>query len=400
MGTRVPLDIYKKRPITTDSQEHIIPNFLGGCLQPSGLIDKTTNDEFGSSIDAALNRALLPFRVFLDARSHRKPNEPAPTIGKVKGADGVEYRVEAGGYAKVRRPRVEIHEDDNLITIRGTISDEGELRQALWKLARRKGLNLDTLVERLMTDAEHRSEAPPILDFPLPLLDKDPYRAIAKIACNLLALHDRELFLTSAFDPIRAFVLEGTSPTPHPVQATDVDLRRAGMGPLDHYASVQSSEDGHVRGLVVLFGTLAFAIHLGTTSAPATPFRRTYRVDQLGRADRLDDDFDHKVVGEPFEVCCARSYEEYRSLCEKQLRLLAKDVELRRLVADAYTPHWDQWLKRFGQGNEPTEEDQRELAAAIGNAVTQALMPRILEAARRRHDEASEAVEEPEEEER
>jgi hypothetical protein len=43
----MPLDIYTTRPIVTPSNEHVIPNFLGGKLEVAGLIDRTTNSGFG-----------------------------------------------------------------------------------------------------------------------------------------------------------------------------------------------------------------------------------------------------------------------------------------------------------------------------------------------------------------
>jgi hypothetical protein len=65
----VLLDIYKKTPIAVRSAEHILLNRLGGRLSSRGLIDKTTNDVFGDTIDKAVAKMIEFPRVVLGAPS-------------------------------------------------------------------------------------------------------------------------------------------------------------------------------------------------------------------------------------------------------------------------------------------------------------------------------------------
>ena len=97
------IDIYTKQPILRDSKEHVLPNFLGGRVQRNGLIDKQTNDMFGSSIDAKFDQATVAIRNLIDARSDREPERPVPTIRNVVGADGRTYHIKAGGHVFLHR---------------------------------------------------------------------------------------------------------------------------------------------------------------------------------------------------------------------------------------------------------------------------------------------------------
>ena len=77
------LDIYTLKPIALPSAEHILQDALGGRLKSRELIDKTTNDFFGGTIDADI--AQRPA-----SGSHRcsmlgvgRQPEPAPPLERV-----------------------------------------------------------------------------------------------------------------------------------------------------------------------------------------------------------------------------------------------------------------------------------------------------------------------------
>ena len=384
----MPIDIYTKKQITTYSREHVIPDFLGGNLSSRDLMDRTTNSEFGIGIDAALSRALQPFRVLIDARSQTKATREAPPIRGVEDADGEQYTVKAGGIIQVR-PSINVQEKDNEVRITGRIASQGELRQALRKIAKRKKWDLDRLVEEIMKDSEEARAVSPRLTLSVNLWDTDPYRATAKIACNFLALHNRSLFLQDEFDMIRDFVVAGTSLTVAPVQAVEVNVG-PGMGTLDHLLSIEANEDGEILGLVVYFARLAFLVHMGTVSH-VTPFKHSYRVDQIGRKHRRDHEADLAITSPSFHVATARSHEEFRATVLEQSRSLWSEVrEIQRglWLNRMLRPHWEQ----LGTAKTLTEEAITRFARDVAQDLIKELEPRIEAAARERQAAAERAV--------
>ena len=230
--------------------EHILPRALGGRLYKVGLIDKRTNDEFGGGIDARLDEALRSIRVVIDARN--TDGKPPRALTSVEGDDGKKYRVEAGG-VMIPAPEItatKLPTGETLI--QGTIPNVDVLRNMLRKHARRTGKDLDELVEVFTATATHRVTAPPALRFGIGLWDDGPYRATAKIACNLLAFAAPGLFHDSAFTGIREYILKGTRQSVHPVQAVNV-LLTDGIGPLDHLVRIPLHpirRSGRIRSLV------------------------------------------------------------------------------------------------------------------------------------------------------
>jgi len=104
------LDIYKKTRIVTPSAEHILLDSLGGRLTSTHLLDKSTNDRFGSTIDRALADLMLPFRVLLDAkagdgRDARASSALGPQTGRSTTCSRAESRSSPSREFSSRRPR-------------------------------------------------------------------------------------------------------------------------------------------------------------------------------------------------------------------------------------------------------------------------------------------------------
>lgn len=385
------IDIYTKQPILRDSKEHVLPNFLGGRVQRNGLIDKQTNDMFGSSIDAKFDQATVAIRNLIDARSDREPERPVPTIRNVVGADGRTYHIKAGGHV-VLTPKLKTEEADGYLTVNGSVSERGEISQALRKQAKSRGLDLSALVERLWNTASTKLMFPPPMTFPFDLWDKSTYRAIAKIACNWLASHEHSLFMQTEFDPIREFVLNGAQPPTPPVQALDLDLRKEGLGPLDHFVSVEVFADGRVRGVVVLFGVLAFGVRLAEVSRRIQPFHHSYRVDQLSHHDRQDHLADSALDIEFFEIAAARSHEQFANLVKLQGERLfptIQELQENHLIHRIIKPYWDKLIANMGDGQEPSQKAKLEFSSEVARAIADEMLPSIKAASQERHQQST-----------
>ena len=384
----VSTDVYTRRSIETASDEHVVPNFLGGRLLAARIIDRTTNNQFGDGIDAALGEGLRALRVLLGALSAE--GEHPRSLYPVLGADGKTYTVESGG-VMIATPDVRTTKRGSELQIEGSVPNEQALRNMLRSKARRSNLNLDDLIAKFMATAKERLVAPPAMTFELPLWDRGPYRCTAKIACNLLALRHPELFLEHAFDPIRAFVLDGVEPVEPPVQATESDSDEEGIGPLDHLVRVDMTPAGDVVALVRYFKFLVFVVKLGHfPGVPQAAF--SYRVDQLGRKDRVDHPDDLAVAIPSFAKAAARSFDDFESVVLRQRDQVVaaalshqNDLWLHRLIG----PYWNQMLEQMGDRERPTPEQVLAFSTAVASAVTGELAPRIAEASRLRNEVAA-----------
>lgn len=381
----LPIDIYTRAPISRRSSEHVLPNFLGGALEVRDLIDKSTNDRFGATIDAALDKATLPFRNILNARSHRDPSRPVPTLQNVRGMDGKKYNLSSGGLVKLI-PEIRIEEKPGHIHIAAVVSDIGDVRQALRKTARRKGKDINEIIKQLEVAATPRKEPSPELTLPITIFSHDCYRAVAKIACNHFAIYGRDTFLNATFDGIRMLVLNGEGNPADFVQPIDVDISSTRIGPLDHLVSSWLDEDGQARAYVVLFGFLGFSIKLGSTADGSPPFRHTYRVDQLGRSYRKSDSADLEVRLPVFEAAFMRTYDEWRSSTLEQVQRLAKSIiriRDQRSLEDLVDRRWAEF---FGEHADCDPDDPKVIAFtnALAADVAEALLPQFQRAAEQR----------------
>ncbi|HEY0468947.1 MAG TPA: hypothetical protein VGC79_32365 [Polyangiaceae bacterium] len=367
------LDIYTKRHISTISEEHVFPRSLGGRLSSTRLIDKSTNDRLGHSIDARLEEGLRAARVMVDARN--TDGEPARALSAVAGSDGNTYTVAAGGVARIH-PKGALQIEGKVAQLQAVVNDEMELRKMLRKHARRAGKDPDELVQQAMSLATTTTSALPPMNFSMSLWQDEPYRATAKIACNFFALVASETFLRPEFDDIRAFVLRGVLPSPEVVYAIEVDIGADGLGLLDHLVKVEVTATGEVLALVVYFRHLAFLVRLG--AIPSLPRLATsYRIDQLGATDRTNHLDDLAIKIPSLQTALERTPQEFVQLATAQMNMLVPSLHeiqrglwLERIMA----PIWQKFFDEVGDG-EPTDEQRDALFGAITMEFVRELAP-------------------------
>jgi hypothetical protein len=281
-------DIYTLKPILVSSEEHVIQDALGGRLESGELIDKSTNDLFGSTIDADLVNGLQIVRVLLDAKSGDGRSPPA--IRGLASDDGNEYDLLAGGHAELGKQKIAIEQVDGEVLMHVNVRDKQEIRKLARRALERRGVSAERLEQSLEKIESTRRPAPP-LQVPT-TWGRGFWRAIAKNACNLLAHKACAIFLETGFNPVRQFVLAGGDPWEFvAMHCTPLNVGTA-LGPLDHLIVVRgTAETGQVAALVVLYGHVEFVVRLGKT-ALTSDLATAYRVDQLGSTHRLDDDRD------------------------------------------------------------------------------------------------------------
>lgn len=286
------MDIYTKLPITTRSEEHILLNCLGGRLRSSELIDKTTNDTFGQTIDAALSRMVAFPRVVLGARSGDGV-EPGPLKGLKSEAAG-NVNLLSGGKPQMAKPQLTCTHEDGKLIVRGTSRDLGELARLTKRIREKHGIPLEAFLEGSTSKRSYVGLIEGEIEF-----GTDVAQCIGKMACNLFAHSNRSTFLRSEFDPIRDFVLHGAGDArdfmrvnSRPVNCQKPSRR---MGELDHLIVVRRvPKGGAVEATICIYGHLQFTVCLGHTSVAVVP--ASYRVDQLSSSARLNHPHDLKVT--------------------------------------------------------------------------------------------------------
>ncbi|MEZ4361108.1 MAG: hypothetical protein R3B48_13065 [Kofleriaceae bacterium] len=379
-----PIDIYTKADIVNSTQEHILPAFLGGRLVAREIIDKLTNDAFGHSIDAQLSDSLKFIRLLCDAN-----NSDGQAASPLRGVDTQigKVNIESGGVVKQIPEVRKFNRVGRALEIDATVSDLETLRSMLKKESRRRGLSVNGLFEKVLPLTTTTKIAMPKITFRVDLYNTECYRSIAKMSCNLFALHYPDAFHSSNFDPIRSFVLDGTNVGCSPVEAVDIDIFDTNIGELDHLVKFATTETGEVLALVVLFGALSFVVRMGRWQALAT---HSYRVDQINGAHRIDHPADLEFNIPSFEAASERSNEEFAQAIQRQLNKcmsvvagVQKRIWIRRIIE----PHWNHLLQS-GNGTEPTSEQWEAFVNNLTDDFISDLMPGIHEASERRRREA------------
>jgi hypothetical protein len=293
----------------TASEEHIVLDSLGGRLVSPDLLDKTTNDRFGSTVDAALADVLLPIRVMLDAKA--ADGRSAPFFRGATTADGRRYNVLPGGKPELAAPEVQIALTEKGVAINAKVRSMSEARRLLERKLSEYGIRPEVLEAAARGVEEHV----PMLNFGLEF-GPGAWRAILKMACNLLAHRQAPLFLGAGFDAVRNLVLTGVGDpwdfVAFNTASVDLNAQGSALGQLDHLVLVHGDATAcSVHGLVALYGHLQFVLFLGSAPLDAS-FATSYRVDQLGGTDRLDAPEDGEIVPPPFK---RYSESEFASWC-------------------------------------------------------------------------------------
>ncbi|WP_147439651.1 HNH endonuclease [Corallococcus sp. CA049B] len=390
----MPINIYTKQPFDDLSNEHIIPNFLGGRLQTREIVNGHTNQHF-SRIDAALTESLKFFIVSLNARSHREPGDSPPSM-QVSSPDGEKLIIDADGSTRAVPGSLDISFSEEGVHITGTPPNEMAVRKALERKAKQAGVVLD--IDKSMDKIRHllKPQLKPIppIQFTTELWTTEPYRATAKIAFNLLGFRAPLIALQGEFDAVRKYILNGERPEKHLVEAAAIDIRTPEgkrIGPLDHLVLVRGdASSSQVRAIVVYFGLLAFVVKLGDCRLERG-FSYSYRVDQLGGAARLDDAYDLALEVPSFEVLSARSDEQVLEAVHEQsgkLLLDVQEIHNNLWINSTVKRHWKAAFRGKSQG-QLSEDEQMQFINELTHEIAVGLSHHFHEASRRRNEAAS-----------
>jgi len=262
------------------SEEHVIPNFLGGRKKLTDIVCAKCNSEFGRTIEAEMSKQLNTFRVLFGLLSNR--GETVPPIKRIKLKDGRIVNLVHGGKPVFAVPIIEKEEkSDGTIHINAIAGNVKQFKQIIEGHKRKGEIEGVTKVE----GQEYIKEYLPLK---LSLGGSDFFRATAKIAFNLLTtLLSHEEISSSQFELIRDYIREGKISEEEPVWY-DFDCPFSlgnPIGPIDHSVAVACDPDSHqIVGWVRFYQAFCFRVGL-SNSWQGKKIGVYYRVNPIERKD-------------------------------------------------------------------------------------------------------------------
>jgi hypothetical protein len=234
--------------------EHIIPQALGGRLKAK-LYCKTCNETFGREIDNEISKQFGWVGTMLNIKRERGRPQPYEITDLSSGST----LIFDGEDVKRKKPIVVITSKDGkkLDSADITARSEKELTKICASIQKQYEMSgeMKTFLER----------KPGPLDAELEVtIDNDLLRrAISKVAYGFLCIKVHpNLALSSAFDEIRDFIMNGRGPNLASANFIDTVFMTDNVRPLHKIHIVLNRTDKLVVGFVSIFGVYRFTVLL------------------------------------------------------------------------------------------------------------------------------------------
>ncbi|HEV7164790.1 MAG TPA: hypothetical protein VGO35_05275 [Gammaproteobacteria bacterium] len=284
-------DIFTLDELKTPNLEHLIPAALGGRKSSKKLINKITNNQLGSAIDAQITDAFIMVINGLGIESRRGKKAGYA----IKPKDGSKYNLGSGFKPELRKPgfRDEIQNEKRTLSIEARTPDEAK---RLLEAARVKYKGM--LDEKTLSIQEKQEFIKDAFPISLSLGGALQLRAVGKILFEMSALAlGNEIACSSAFDQIRNWILEGVTYRDEFVSGARKDLNPMAnhdyrvsvweglpvleKAPFQHRVFVFGGKSlGGAWGCIEFFGHIRFSSLLSTDSS-LIDYSYCYLVDSL-----------------------------------------------------------------------------------------------------------------------
>lgn len=268
-------DLYFGSPIATHTWEHVLQDSLGGVFEVVGLIDRTTNNKLGGTLDKSLTDSFGWVRAMIGLPNARR--EPIRVESSAGGYDIL-------GDAPVRKkanngpPWVVETGPDGTRRVKIVAADMEQAKEIA-----NHALGALKVGPEMVTDVRLAQvrEFPPAIPIQVRVGGPLDLRAVAKSCGNALAVcRSPAAVLHTRFDAIRAYVRYGVDhhntllsgeADPQPAYACwdsrpelFAELPAAcALGPVDHRLVIRGCGDQHtVYATVELFGHLPVSVLL------------------------------------------------------------------------------------------------------------------------------------------
>jgi hypothetical protein len=373
----MPRCIYTQREFESADGEHILQNFLGAHWTSRTIVCDEQQAIFGTTIDAALEKALRPIRNLFGTRGGR--GEPGPVLRKLQGSDDELYDIEPGFRARLNKPIVKMIDAPE--GRRRAQLLLGDLKQLEWALSilRREVPDILVDVDALRDGSETVPLPESMVRLELNLGGEDYFRGMLKSCFNLLAVKYPGLAYEPCFDAVRNSILTGGEsfqqfirwiPTSEPL-----DIPR--LGPIDQAIFIVSRGTS-VEGVVQFFGDIVHAFQL-TDSYAGVPIRCGYIVDPYRGAvpaETRDPDFSEESIPAYAEQLPKADSALLATLHERSTRILRvfqHEQRMKRIIEEIFQEVLEQHKGQAFTSEIASEVANRlveRLAGHVGSANT------------------------------
>ena len=259
------------------SAEHTILAALGGLRTDRGILCTPCNNRFGAVIDKALAEDMKPINAVLGVMNGRTRAPIAATVEDA--ATGRNYVITAG--RRIEHPEVVVVSESMQAGIRQLNAVASTQKQ------------VDDLLHRLRQDAGPvtvmgRETVPLLFASPPTAMwsfgGTDTFRAIARLAVNILATFRPALARGSWLVPLKNYMCKGGDDGPWVSYAYSDASEIPGRFDFAHrFVLVLDAESGEVRAHVSLLGIIELSVRLGAVSMEKTE-TIVYEMDVLAQS--------------------------------------------------------------------------------------------------------------------
>jgi HNH endonuclease len=338
----------------TGSEEHIIPESLGGKLKSKTIICQTCNNTLGSSVDAPFVSQFDFVRNYYGIRSNG--GKPPIIRGLVDGS-GTEFDILPGGVPQLTNPKVEKTDKEMHFTYRNVAEAKKNLKSIKKKYPKAS-----------LQKAEKVTTTLGNLKLSISIGGDELFRGIAKVAFEYFAyIHGTGVVQNDEFNRIRNYISEGAD------DATNISYFQLLTIPktlhkieFPHHSVLilHKEVDEPVVCIIKLFGIYNFQI-IVADSWNGIPFSYLHKVNALtGEFDqsKIDVDTIERIPSLHESVKILKSEKHYaivRGWYEEMMALLdekSRDALIQQCIEEA----WGQ-----PDGRSLTKEDIHKLSTLV-----------------------------------
>lgn len=352
-----------------DSDEHIIPNSIGGKLVIKGFLCRKCNSETGDKWDVELSKQLNLFCLLLGGVSRDRgftPNEVFSTLS------GKEVRLANEGEMSIARPEYVSEEVDGKTHFSFTAGNMKQAQQFVKDICRKhRSLNQQELMDSLVLNKTYLGGD--ALVFNPKFGGENSGRSLAKTILAFAAKIGIDPFsCNKAID----YLINDGEPCYGYYYGNDLVINRSFEKPAHCIAVHAEPKSGLVIGYLEYFGVWR-VISLLSDCYDGEEIKESYYIYP---EDSTSGDFEINIPLSIDVINSSYNYEEYDeailhnafhfflNYCQK------KDLEREKNAV--ITQAWNDALKKMGlkAGDELTEEQAREFSKHISNSIVPFLM--------------------------
>ncbi|HEM8846869.1 TPA: HNH endonuclease [Proteus mirabilis] len=364
--------------VANDSNEHIIPNSIGGKLVIKGFLCRKCNSETGDKWDVELSKQLNPFCLLLGGISRDRgltPDEVFPTIS------GKEIRLANEGKMSIAHPRCTREEIDGKIHVRFTSGNTKQTKHFVQNICRKYPcLNQQELMNNLVFNKTYLGED--ALIFSPKFGGENSGRSLVKTILAFAAKINIDPFsCNKAVD----YLLNDGEPCFGYYYSDDLVVNRAFEKPVHCIAVHAEPNSGYVIGYLEYFGVWR-VISLLSDCYNGEEIKESYYIypeDSKSGSFEINLPLDIEVITASYnydkydEAIFREAFSFFLDYCQK------KDFE--REKNTVITQAWNDALKKMGlqEGDEWSEEQMLEFSKHITNSVHPFLMNQLIKGRKR-----------------